>query len=296
MNQVKILHVANVADLRLVVSDKADVVEIASPVSAGFGRYPKIYWLLRLDGRLPADYLRSPKDQKRYLSDLRLAAKSGIKITQSMAVDEKTFSDWLNLYRQILSDKKVGLKHINWNWYRRRSRQAPIFQTAAFQNKQLLGGILWTIQGRSLRVAGTACRHIKIPGGVRLPLEISLIAQAQNRNLTAIKHGRDLNLYGPYLNPGLFEYKSRLGYSPYPVPGQKPLSTFFLSFDNFIFDCLFLAGKPPFDLYFVPLKLSPPINLNRFSAATVDRMEIVDPRQLIQSHRFALQKLISAGV
>lgn len=296
MNQVKILHVGAVADLRRAALDNADVVEIASPVSVGFSRYPKIYWLLRLDGRRPIDYLRSPKDRSCYLSDLRLAAKSGISITQSMAVDEKIFSDWLNLYLQIISDKKVGLKHINWNWYRRRSRQTPIFQTAAFQNRQLLGGILWTIQGRSLRVAGTACRHIKIPGGVRLPLEISLIAQAQNRNLTAIKHGRDLNLYGPYLNPGLFEYKSRLGYSPYPVPGQKLLSTFFLSFDNFIFDCLFLAGKPPFHLYFVPLKSSPPINLNRFSAATVGRMEIVDPRRLVQSHRLAIQKFISARV
>ncbi len=225
--------------------ESSDVVNVYSFLTSGFRRPHKIAWRKSIDDRPISEQIRSVKSQKHIKYDLEKIKSLGIEIKEVEEISQDLYDEWLKLYEKIISSKEGGKPVIGADWLVKKQKEdkkvAGIF---AYKENVLIGGdLVFEVNGRLGAGYGIAERQNSLRGGLGLLLDYFFLVRAQKKGFKEVSFGQDTNLYGADLSTGLFQYKSKLGFTPYPANKAYWTTTYFRNFERFSDLIIFLTGE-----------------------------------------------------
>ncbi|OGM33287.1 hypothetical protein A3D00_00165 [Candidatus Woesebacteria bacterium RIFCSPHIGHO2_02_FULL_38_9] len=222
-----------------------DVVNVLNPVKDGFRRPYKITWRKSLTSDPVITQIRSKRARKQIKSDIDKITGLGIKIITVSGISEKLFSQWIRLYKKIISAKKLGFVVIGKDWLtKKRKKGKKTGAVLAVKENKIIGGDIFFEVNKILGVGyGIAEKIPELSGGLGLLLDYYFLEYAQSLGYKEVSFGQDTNLYGHDLSIGLLTYKSKLGLIPKPSLKTYWVSTYFLNFEKFEGPLMFFTGK-----------------------------------------------------
>lgn len=214
-----------------------DVVNIvdSKKVHKGFFHRPlKIRYVMEV----PKDkdsYLASIKrnKRKRILRAFRDCKEQDIEIIKEEVLTEESFKDWFELYKESLGKKKRGIVRINENWVAEKKGLAVgIF---ARKDKELIGGILLKkIPDKNrMSICYSTIKKEFTKYSVNEYLNFEALMLSSRLGFKTINRGKDTNLYGHHLSPGLFLFKKEFGFGVEPVKMRGDVLTKIVNYDKF---------------------------------------------------------------
>jgi len=168
--------------------------------------------------------LKVPESEDDYLSSLKrnkrkriLKAKRDcehISIEKQEKLKKESFDEWYDIYETNIESKEKGRVFADREWFDRNGhKMGGIF---AF-DKKIVGGILFTKKKDglvSISFSSTKKEYLKL--GLNDLLNEKMVMFASKLGFSTIERGMDKNLYGHHLSPGLFVFKTSLGFRPVP--------------------------------------------------------------------------------
>jgi len=166
--------------------------------------------------------LKVPESEEQYLSMLKrnkrkriLKAKRDcehIQIERQEQLKKEYFDEWYDIYEINIESKEKGRVFADRQWYDRNGhKMGGIFA----MDKGIVGGILFTKKKDglvSISFSSTKKDYLKL--GLNDLLNEQMIMFAKELGFETIERGMDKNLYGHHLSPGLFVFKTSLGFRP----------------------------------------------------------------------------------
>lgn len=233
-----------------------DLIEINADISMGkiltkdgyFYRPRKVTYKLVIPSN-EEEYISSLGRNKRkgILRALKTCRNAGIEIRTEEPIANKTFLEWEKIYDDNISKKKIGLKRIGIRRFKEvQPRTAGVF---AYKNGNLIGGILlrhkkFLMHGEpnhklSISLSSSDSKYFLY--GVNEALNFEVIKYCQKNKIKFLERGMDSNLYGHYLNPGLYTFKKSLGYRIASRPKYGYCWTKIINFEKFDDHIFFVA-------------------------------------------------------
>lgn len=161
----------------------------------------------------------SGKDRQNIRTAQRLLAGGGARIAVER-LDEPLMDEFLNLYAQALEDLRNGIPVAIKQRDSVLAHAGAYFAVTARQAGRLVAACLAVRDhDRDLvRIRFSAAEaHLRVASITRV-LYLAAIAEARDGGIGQVSLGTDLNLYGHIVQPGLFSFKSRLGFSAHSSP------------------------------------------------------------------------------
>lgn len=243
-NDIKTLFANRLVDAnKILKTTKADILNIVSRTKEGFRRPLKIAWRKTLTDNPIIEQIDSKRAQKQIISDTSKLTKLGIAIKIIEELDVKTFSEWLELYKKIISAKEKGHIGID-EKYLEKKREAgkQVKGIFAYQEGKMVGGELFSEVKGVLGIGyGIGERFEELNGGLTLLMDFEFIKYAQKHGYKEVSFGQDTNLYGTDLSTGLITYKSKLGFTPRVANKTYFVSTHFPNFGKLSDPIMFFA-------------------------------------------------------
>jgi len=205
-------------DLDLLRYRDPSPAQIPDLLAAGYLIRPDEVTWVAPTGASAAEFLDrlSAKDRRNLRNAERsLAAEH---VTAAEPLDERLLDDFLTLYAAALPTMPNGIPVAI------RHRDAVLADVDAYyavtvrEAGRLLAACLAVRDAdRDLvRVRFSATTARLRGASVTRVLYLAAIAEARNRGVRRVSLGSDVNLYGHIVQPGLFSFKSRLGFAAYP--------------------------------------------------------------------------------
>ena len=166
------------------------------------------------------DYLMLLKKKKRksIIKSANFCKEEGIEIKTEEPISRETFLEWEKIYDANIARKKIGIKRIGLGRFLSvQHKTAGIF---AYKDNKLIGGIMlmhkkFLMDGelhRKISISLSSSERDYFKTGINEVLNFEVIKFCQRRGIKFIERGMDANLYGHYLNPGLYVFKKSMGY------------------------------------------------------------------------------------
>ena len=145
-----------------------------------------------------------------------------LKITIEEPMSEETFCQWEKIYDKNISTKRIGIKRLTKERFLLfQPRSIGLF---AWHNGLLAGGMLLSkkrflfneilTEKMSISLSSSTKELFKL--GINSLLNYSALKLAKDRGYKYVDRGSDSNLYGHYLNPGLYIFKKSFGFRVAP--------------------------------------------------------------------------------
>jgi len=201
--------------------NQADIIAILGLHPQGIYTPKYARWLADIsDIKNPLEILRSKRERKRTKKTLNKIFKNGYS-TEVKLLDLNAYQEFKFFFEKVLTQQKQRFIYpdIDGTLLARIKNKEPVWVIQVRdQNSQLVGVLTLRINKKNeIRVSFGAKLHLdEFRGGIGSLLEYSLVEFAIKHNITIINHGRNTNPTGLISKPGIFEFKSRWGYTAYP--------------------------------------------------------------------------------
>lgn len=163
-------------------------------------------------------FVRSDKERK------KLAEAKAFFLDQGYTIEVKNVDDSLNhqfmeLYRQTTLQKNRAIEYNSEMIVNKNLKSGvPVYLFGLFKDEQLESGLLASQVKDELRVMfGAKKKFPQVRGGIGGVLEIELLEFAYANHFQKISHGLSTNPAGIVDSAGVFEFKTRYGFTPFPV-------------------------------------------------------------------------------
>lgn len=176
-------------------------------------------WVARL-GKGEEAFLRAvPRKSRQYLHRARRhIGETGLREVVEDRVSADSFDKFLTLYEAQVERMRYGIA------FARRNRDAVLhgpqkyFGVFLFERETLVGGcvVLEAPDKRAVRVRFSAVTDRERAASVPRALYFSALRTARDKGYRWATLGDDPNLYGHIARPGLFTFKSRMGFEAVP--------------------------------------------------------------------------------
>jgi hypothetical protein len=191
-------------------------------------------------------FLDKLNSKKRHTFNSKLKASESLnaKIGEN-PLTHSEYQKWFEIYnKEIIQGKARGRANLDSNWAADKD-DLQAYRLLSLRDKstgELKGGAILRCDNAKNRVQ-IACaaydQSIRDQApGVRVFKEVMEYAKA--KGYVTISHGKDNNLYGHYLSPGLFEFKASLGFEPNPTGDSEIIKV--ISPDKFDSNLVFIEG------------------------------------------------------
>jgi GNAT superfamily N-acetyltransferase len=189
--------------------------EIPGLLAAGFLIRPyEVAWIAPT-GATAEEFLSrlSGKDRQ----NIRAARRSLAADLAIEALDEPLLDDFLVLYTRALANMPNGIPVA--------VKQRALVLKAADSSFVVTARSAGTLVAACLVVLGAGLARIRFSAAdehlrgasITRVLYLAAVDEARRRGIEQVSLGSDLNLYGHIVQPGLFSFKARLGFSAYPA-------------------------------------------------------------------------------
>lgn len=197
------------------------------------------YWaLLRAEGfllkpRYVTWGMRTPDSDSEYLARLsknerrtfkvsqRLAADLGLDISVLTRVGPNDFAEFLALYDRQIEAMRNGIP-IAHGIEPDPDTLQHFFMVRAFSGSELVAASMWKLEPeRDVVRCGFSATKPELRGTTRA-LDLHGFGEVRRRGMRWVSLGTDPSLYGLVVAPGLFQYKSKLGFAPIPLHHLDP--------------------------------------------------------------------------
>lgn len=201
-----------------------DIVRVENPAGSdrvllveGAGYYVKpthISWRMKV--RDPRDHAASMSSRARYRFNAELKKSEDVN-AGFKPLNPKTFDNFLRVYEEGVVEKERGRAAIDRSWITDK-RDDPSYRILVLSSPtgQTVGSAILHFNAKTLEVTIAYCAFL--PAAKHFALGYRIVKEAlrvaRKEGYQELTHGQDSNLYGYYLAPGLFEFKSRAGFTP----------------------------------------------------------------------------------
>jgi hypothetical protein len=254
--------------------EQADLITIRGYVPGGIYHSKEIRWRAHIGGLSdPLDILQSKKERKEIEANRQYFESQGYqfevkKVTQELfdefaaiysnTVGQKKRFRNINLLDQILSKSYAGFDN---------------YIIGMFKEKELISGLAFFIKDGSARVSvGAKQKFTEVRGGVGGVLEVELLNFCHQHQIAEISHGQSTNPSGIIDSAGVFEFKSRYGFSAYPE--NYWVTTFIRNAKVALSDLVFVTVIGERIGYLVVSKLPEREVVNKYRTREVDGVKV----------------------
>lgn len=256
-----------------------DVVRVQDPPPAAWpqlreaGFLPKpqvLHWRAEACGSEEEYFARLPrKDRYDIRVAYRHAAAQGLELTVEPLTAE-LFDEFLTLYERQIAGMRNGMAVAAEQRDKILAEAGTYFAVLARSGRELAGACLNQdlTAFDEIRARFSAITSEQRADGLARVLYCEILREARRRRRHWVSLGRDINLYGHVGNPGLFSFKSRLGFTPVPSQRVEPGSGShqadrLIAFTTLSDPALVLSYEPAAT---ADAAVRAPLNLNVFTA------------------------------
>lgn len=204
---------------------QADFVYIDTYVPGGFYHSEKLNWKGDLTFfESPKDFVRSKREREQVELSKQFFLENGFEV-RTEEVNEEQCQAFLNVYEQTTLKKDRAIDYnakiiIQKNLL----TGIPVYLFGLYKDGILESGLLVSAYKDEFRVMfGAKKRFDQIRGGIGGVLEMELIKFCYEKNIKKISHGLSTNPAGITDNAGIFEFKTRYGFTAFPVGEWRTL-------------------------------------------------------------------------
>lgn len=217
------------ADIDIVRVRLANLARREELEAAGFLVKPSwVNWMAPLTASATDFQARLPsKERKSHRAAARTAANSGIELRVLPAVGERDLHDFLRLYDRQIAGMAHGVNHA-----RRQERHllhhlTTLLGVFAYADGTLTGGCLAWLRSEPsmIQLRFSAVTDAARQGMLSRLMYLAAFDAARERGFVWASLGNDPSLLGHTAQPGLFGFKSRLGFVPVPTQTLPPQVT-----------------------------------------------------------------------
>lgn len=221
---------------------QADLVQIDTFVTGGIYHSQQLNWkgdLTFIDH--PEDFLRSDKERKTLAQSKAFFLEQGyeIRVTQ---IDDEHNRRFMEVYKKTTLQRN---RAIDFNAElivkKNLASDVPVWLFGLYLHNELESGLLVSQVKDEMRVMfGAKKRFDQIRGGIGGVLEMELLKFCFDQGIKKISHGLSTNPAGFVDSAGIFEFKSRYGFSAFPLGEWK--TTFILKEQVAMSDLVFVVA------------------------------------------------------
>ncbi|MBU2634101.1 MAG: hypothetical protein KJ674_02550 [Nanoarchaeota archaeon] len=168
---------------------------------------------------------------KKYFKNIK-----DLEIIKENTINKETFREWYYLYKENINFKKLGLTLIDQDWIIKNKNTSGIFLK---KQGELIGGIICknckedNYLPKRMSISWSALKEGFRNLGLHDCLIILMIDFSYELNYNYISLGKDTNIYGKHLSPGIPLFKTSLGYEIFPYKKHQNILIKFNNLDNF---------------------------------------------------------------
>lgn len=154
----------------------------------------------------------------------RFVAEHDVSFVVDTPLRPKLLEDFLAVYEQQIQGMRHGVPYARQRQDQILAQRESFFAVYAYQQDTLIGGCLCLMQPQTsvVRLGFSAARPTARQGMLVRALYMAVFAQARAMSYRWMSLGTDPSLYGHLAKPGLFTFKSRLGFVPVPLQAIDP--------------------------------------------------------------------------
>lgn len=233
----------NVESVDPVEASKVDLVYLDTYVPAGFYHSEKLNWKGDLTFfSSPKEFIRSKREREQVEQSKQYFLEHGFEI-RTEQVDEQRCKTFLEVYAATTLKKDRAIDY-NANIIIQKNllTNIPVYLFGLYKDGVLESGLLVSGYKDEFRVMfGAKKRFDQIRGGIGGVLEMELLNFCYQQGIKKISHGLSTNPAGITDNAGIFEFKTRYGFTAYPVGEWQTL--FVLNKNAVLTELVFLTIK-----------------------------------------------------
>jgi len=169
--------------------------------------------------------------RKRILKAIRECQEKGIKIIKQKELKKETFNEWYNIYESNIESKEKGRVFADREWFDRNGHK--MCGVIAKKGDMIIGGVLLTKKTDRMSISFSSSIKEYLHLGLNDILNLEAIFLAKELDFDLMERGMDMNLYGHHLSPGLFVFKTALGFKPVPKESKGDVLMKIINFDKF---------------------------------------------------------------
>jgi len=190
----------------------------------------------------PKEFIRSKREREQVEASRTYFLEHGYEIKTEIVNEEKC-QEFLKVYAQTTLKKD---RAIDYNAHiiiqKNLLTGIPVFLFGLYKDGVLESGLLVAEYKNEFRVMfGAKKRYDQVRGGIGGVLEIEMMKFCFDKKIQKISHGLSANPAGITDNAGIFEFKTRYGFTAFPVGEWH--TTFVLNKDINLTELVFLTIK-----------------------------------------------------
>ncbi len=219
---------------------KSDLIIIRSYVPGGIYHSQNISWIGNLRGYLrPEDFIRSKKERKSIRKNRKYFEDQGFSF-KIVKMTEDLYYQFKVLYEETTLNRNRAIRYNIEKILTRIQKNQNQMLVGMFDGDRLISALLFRNLGSKVSVSfGAKQKYDKTRGGVGGVLEMELLKYCFSKNIYSINHGQSLNPAGITGSSGIFEFKTRYGYTAFPKSSWR--TTFIRSKKIAISDLVFVT-------------------------------------------------------
>jgi len=270
------------------------VENIEETVNGGIVRPLKIGWRsIHKDIQLVQEHFRNVKDYERWKQGVEQAERSNIHF-ETITPTTEFFQKFYPFYVQQISSIEGGRIALPENWLDlHKEKDEEVIAYTAHAGETLVGGMLAFVDAKlgALHVSFLAINHEH--HGVTPGLQHQLLQDLIKRKLSWIYYGKDTNLYGLALSPGLVFNKIRFGLEPFIPEGVPIVHSFFITKPEKLPVFCYALDEAKQLPYLYILAESSTEAFKQYASSGIDRVEVHAAQEVVNEHAAAFNTLVS---
>lgn len=211
-------HFSSLTTLDASELEQADWVQIRGYVPGGIYHSLAMTWTGSLsDIGAPEKMIRSNKERKAVLKNKEKFEKQGNRF-EVVPVTEELFREFRRLYEQTTLNRSRAIAYDVDGILAKIRAGVPTYFVAMFEGATLGSALAFSVKKNKASVSfGAKHKYAHIRGGVGGVLELELVRYCLEQGISEIGHGRSPNPAGLTGSSGIFEFKTRYGYTALPA-------------------------------------------------------------------------------
>lgn len=272
---------------------KVDIINTIKDQGFGIRRPQKVAWRMRIEKGPIIDQIRAKRTRKQIVSDFNKLENLDIKIRVVSEIDSSQFNSWFTLYKKLISNIPGGHVALDEKWLeKKKAENKQVGAILAYQGASLVGGELIIEKNGVLGIGyGVGQRFSELNGGLTLLMDYKFLEYAQRLDYSEVSFGQDENMYGYDLNPGLIQYKTKIGFSPIPSKKTFWVNTFITKLKKIKGDIMFFSGdETDIDTLVVLTKNIDSTDYSAYLPKNVKNIKILDLKETVIEHKKIFSK------
>jgi len=268
-----------VEDIDLTEVEQADVVQVRGYVPGGIYHSQYMSWRGKISGiQKPETFIRSKKERKAIRKNKQFFEDQGYYFAVKPG-SETLYRQFETIYKETTLNRDRAIIFDLEKVLRKIKIGEEVYFAGMFKDDQLVSSLTFYVKKNKASVAYGAKERVNtVRGGVGGVLELELLSFCLEHDIENILHGRSINPAGITGSAGIFEFKTRYGFTAFP--SQPWVTTFINNPAIALSDLVFVSIVDNHLGYIVVTDNSLKKTVKKYQAKEVSTVTIVSTKEV----------------